>query len=82
MSARDLPASVREVMSLVLGVPEQSLIDGASPATLPEWDSFRHLLMVLAIEETFGIRFGVEEMEAMASVRNIVETVRLRMAPA
>jgi acyl carrier protein len=39
--------------------------------SLPEWDSLSHLNFLLLVEETFGIRFGVEEMSEMKSIHQI-----------
>ncbi len=36
-----------------------------SPATLPEWDSMATVQLVLATEQTFGVRFTTGEVAAI-----------------
>lgn len=58
-----LQAIFREIFdqsSLVL-TPE------LSPATLPEWDSVAMVQLVLATEQEFGVRFGIDEVAAIKS---------------
>lgn len=39
---------------------------------IPSWDSMSHLNLVLNLEEAFGHGFGMEEIEAMKSVKDII----------
>jgi acyl carrier protein len=71
---------VCDVVSSILRVPAESLDDRSSPDTLSSWDSLRHLQVVLALEEAFGVQFTVEEIEAMHSVGVITAIVESRMA--
>ncbi len=41
----------------------------------PEWDSFAHFNLFLLLEETFDVRFSVEEMSELKSVREIREAL-------
>ncbi len=61
-------ADVFEVDAAALG-PE------SSPATIEEWDSLRHLNMVIALEQEFGIVFAAEEIEEAVSVEAVCRLV-------
>lgn len=39
---------------------------------IEEWDSINHLSLILALEETFGKKFSIEQIEASKSVRQIL----------
>jgi acyl carrier protein len=41
---------IKEVMARVLGVAAGAIPDDASPDVVPQWDSLRHLELMLAIE--------------------------------
>jgi acyl carrier protein len=43
-----------------------------------EWDSVLHVSLVLAIEEEFGIRFRVGEVESAKNVGDLVRLIELR----
>lgn len=38
---------------------------------IPEWDSFGNIALVAAIEETYQIRFKIEDMMNLDSIKNI-----------
>lgn len=54
--------------------PEELSID-SSPDTVDAWDSLQHLNLVLDVEQKFNISLSPVEIEAMVSVRDIVEIV-------
>jgi acyl carrier protein len=43
-----------------------------------EWDSLTHVSLVLAIEEQFGLRFKVGEIESAKNVGDLVSLIALR----
>lgn len=55
------------VMSAVFGVDRSKLGEGAAPGTVEQWDSLRHMNLVLALEEEFGVRFAEDQIEQLMS---------------
>jgi acyl carrier protein len=45
-------------------------------ADVPEWDSFKYINFIVAIEMELGIRFGVAEVESFENVGDIVAAAR------
>jgi acyl carrier protein len=72
---------VIQVVAGVLDVSEQTLAPTSSPVTIDAWDSLRHMNLVLALEEEFGIRFNDERIMKMVTLSAILETVT-ELAPA
>jgi acyl carrier protein len=73
---------VLEIVAAVLNV-DPSRLDAASSAdTIATWDSLRHVQLVLAIEEAFGIQFAVDDIESMGTVGAVVAAVQLRLPAA
>jgi acyl carrier protein len=70
-----------ELVSSIMDVPAESLTEDSSPANVESWDSLKHMNLVLALEEEFGIRLNDERIMKMVSVGAIVETVS-ELAPA
>jgi len=66
---------VLNVVSQVLGIPVDTITDDSSPESIEAWDSLKHMNLVLALEEEFGIRFSDERIVAMLSVRSIKDAV-------
>jgi acyl carrier protein len=66
---------VLTVISQVLGVPVEELREDSSPATVAVWDSLKHMNLILAMEEEFGIYFSDENIRQMLNVGTIVANV-------
>jgi len=62
-----------EVMKNVLDIDSVSADD--SMKTIPSWDSLRHLNLIMALEEHFGVNFEPEEMPELNSVRALSEAI-------
>jgi acyl carrier protein len=69
-----------EVMKNVLDV--DSVSDQDSMQTIKSWDSLRHLSLILALEEQFGINFNPEEIPELNSVRSISAAIERRASEA
>jgi len=57
---------LREVLSSILET--DNISENDSVETIRTWDSVRHLRLVLAIEETFGITFDAAEIPELITV--------------
>jgi len=64
-----------KIVSQVMGVPIEKINGDSSPDTIEEWDSLKHMNLVLALEEEFGIQFTDEQIVEMLSVELIVEVM-------
>jgi acyl carrier protein len=60
------------ILSQVLGVPRERITAEASPDTVREWDSLKHMNLVLALEEAFEVRFTDEEIGEIVTIPRIV----------
>ncbi len=69
-------AVLEEVIARSLKVPADSVGDDASPETLRRWDSLRHLDLMTAIEDAFGVRFSTAEILRARSVGEIRRLLR------
>lgn len=53
---------IKAVMASVFGVEPETITDSASPDTIEEWDSLRHMSLVVALENEFDIRFDEDDI--------------------
>ncbi len=70
---------VLRAVSQIMGVPAATLTDASSPDSVDAWDSLRHMNLVLALEEEFGVKFSDEQIMTMSSVERIVNGVNERL---
>ena len=53
---------IKQVMSAVFEIHLESIGDDASSDNIENWDSLRHLNLILALEEEFGVSIPDEEV--------------------
>ena len=73
-----MPQSVPQVFAEVLGVPEETIANDFSPATSAVWDSLQSMNLVLALEDSYGVKFSTKEIAAMQSVGMVREVLRTK----
>lgn len=64
------------LVSDIFEVPLAQVRADSSPDNVETWDSLRHLNLVLALEDEFGIQFTPEEIEQLLSVEIIESFVQ------
>ena len=56
-------------------IDNQSLTMELEVGSFPEWDSLGHFNLLLLIEESYGIRFSMDEMTEMKSLNEIAQSL-------
>ena len=49
-------------------------------ADVPEWDSFNHINLIVAVEQRFKIKFQTAELEALHTVGHLVDLIQTKLA--
>jgi len=63
---------IRATLAAVLGIPLARVKDDASVMNIAEWDSLKHIRLVMALEEQLGLVFDDEAIGNMTSLDAIV----------
>lgn len=69
---------VSAVIAEVLGVPRNAINENTSTQTEPKWDSLRHMNLIFALEDHFGVRFCDDEIPALTSIVAIDNAIASR----
>ena len=64
------------VMSEVFGLAPSEIESGVSPEKVRGWDSEKHVVLVMALEEQFGCMFEAEDIPELVSLERIEEIVK------
>ena len=64
----DTIEKVREIVADALDLDVSVIGPDTEAESIEDWDSVRHLAIVLAIEAEFGVRFEPEDLAETASV--------------
>ena len=63
-----------------LKVDPAVVTEDAGPLTLPAWDSFQHLHLMMAIEEKYAVEIPVEQVVTLLTVADIAALRRAKGA--
>jgi acyl carrier protein len=74
LSTEEVRRVLAEVFEEVLGRPVE-LRDDLTAADVDEWDSVTHVMLILASERRFGVRFESAEIANAANVGEFIELV-------
>lgn len=71
----DVPQSLKELLCSVLNVPPDKVTMNLSPKVNRNWDSVRHVELVMEIEKRYGVTFSTAEIFTLTSVRGICDAL-------
>ncbi len=80
MQQEEIYSKLTEIFRDVLDVDSLVLTPDLTAASVPEWDSFNHIHLVVAVEAQFKIKFQTAELESIRSVEHFVEVIQAKMA--
>jgi acyl carrier protein len=80
MTKDDIKTRVRVVLAKALKTDPATIADNATQMDLSEWDSVRHMNVILALENDFGIEFEDAELPTLTSVPLMVATIEKHIA--
>ena len=53
--------------------------DDMTAADVENWDSLTHMLMITKVEEVFGIKFKLKELNKLKMVGDLISTVESKL---
>ena len=75
MEASQILKEVNAIFIEVLDNPDIVLTSESSAKTIDEWDSLNHILLVVAIEKHFKIKFTTAEIQGWANAGELCNTI-------
>lgn len=67
---------IKRILASVLETVPENISDDASQKTLENWDSLHHLMLVMALEEEFGVSFSDSDIFELLSIELIEISLR------
>ena len=67
---------VIQVLVNILQVSPDKISIKTTSDDVEQWDSLNHTNMIQALEQEFGIRYDLEQVVSMLSVREIIEATK------
>ena len=72
---------LEDVFRTVFEDPALALARDTTPASIPGWDSLSHIVLMVAIEQEFGIRFRGNELAEMQNIGELEGFLTGKVAP-
>jgi len=66
---------IKSTMAAIFKCDLSEIDENASPDTIKNWDSLRHMNLVVQLEEEFGVTFKEEEIVEMLSYAQICKVL-------
>ena len=67
---------LKKIFSLVLNIKEKEINDKFSSENSNKWDSLQHMNLILAIEQSFNIKFSSNELNKLFSFADILKILK------
>ena len=78
MQQQELMAKLQEVFDGVF-LQKVEVRRDLSSSDVEEWDSLTHVSLILAVEQAFGIRFRVGEVESTRNLGDLADLIAKRL---
>jgi acyl carrier protein len=70
---------IKRVMADVLDLDPEAIDGATARESVEAWDSLKHIMLCLALEEEFTVSFEVSEIEAMMSYDDVVQILQQKL---
>lgn len=80
LTQQDIYPKLTSIFRDVFDDDALDLRPGLTAADVPEWDSFNHINLIVAIESKFGVKFQTAELESMQTVGHLADLVQGKLA--
>lgn len=76
----DILSQLQPIFRDVLDNPHLDITRESNASAVPGWDSLAHINLVSAIEQEFGIRFALGELQELKNVGEMIDLMGQKLA--
>ena len=80
MQQQDIYAQLTTIFHDLFDDDTIVLTPALTAAGVPEWDSFNHINLIVAVESKFGIKFQTAELESMHTVGHLADLIQSKLS--
>ena len=80
MQQEDIYAQLTTIFRDLFDDDNLVLTPGLTAADVPEWDSFNHINLIVAVESRFHIKFQTAELESMQTVGHLADLIQSKLS--
>ena len=80
MQQQAIHQQLTEIFRDIFDDESLELRPGLTATDVPEWDSFNHINLIVAIEARFKVKFQTAELESMQTVGHLSDLIQTKLA--
>jgi acyl carrier protein len=80
MQSQDIYAQLTLIFHDIFDDDTLVITPGVTAAEVPEWDSFNHINLIVAIEGRFKVKFQTAELESLHTVGHLADLIAAKLA--
>ena len=80
MTEHDVDAELTEIFHDLFGDDALVLSPEMTAQDIHGWDSIKHISLIVAIEQRFGVKWKTSEIESLRNVGDLERTIRAKLA--
>ena len=80
MQQQDIYAQLTSIFHDIFDDDTLVLTPGLTAGEVPEWDSFNHINLIVAVEGRFKIKFQTAELESLHTVGHLADLIAAKLA--
>lgn len=79
MERNEILESIRDILVSVIKHEDFELKDELNATEVSGWDSLSHITIISEIENKFGIRFKLKELNKLKNISTLVELIQSKI---
>ena len=72
MSSQQVPQSLRDLFADTLEIDPEEVTPERNGESTENWDSFRHLQLILAVEGEYGVQLDPQQIPELTTVAKVL----------
>ena len=72
MSSQQVPQSLRDLFADTLEIDPEEVTPELNGESTENWDSFRHLKLILAVEGEYGVQLDPQQIPELTTVAKVL----------
>ncbi len=79
MEKNEISSKIKSILISVLKHENFEMRDDLSAADVDGWDSLTHMIIITEIEECFGVKFKLKELNKLNNMINLLDLVAFKI---
>ena len=79
MESQEIFSRLQPIFRDIFDDPSISVERTSSADTIEGWDSMAHLNLIMSVEEEFGVKFALGELQSLKNVGEMVDLMQAKL---